>query len=94
LEAKITWPLKRFCHQNQSQNYGGIWGPHKLYETMHNKQAWYFVGQNYYFSGNPQKPSKGVPSWFPIVLTYNGEVMNIEKKKKFIEKLFKIKTTK
>ncbi len=32
------------------------------------------------FSGNPQKPSKGVPSWFPIVLTYNGEVMNIEKK--------------
>ncbi len=49
LEAKITWPLKRFCHQNQSQNYGEIWGPHKLYETMQNKQAWYFVGQNYYF---------------------------------------------
>lgn len=30
------------------------WRPHKLYETMQNKQAWYFVGQNYYFSGNPQ----------------------------------------
>jgi len=25
--TKITWPLKRFCHQNQSQNYGGIGDP-------------------------------------------------------------------
>jgi hypothetical protein len=30
------------------------WRPHKAYETMQNKQACYFVGQNYYFSGNPQ----------------------------------------
>jgi hypothetical protein len=67
------------------------WRPHKLCETMQNKQAWYFVGQNSYFSGNPQNQALGIGGkplmcmgrvcqvGFCNVLTYNGEVMNIEK---------------
>jgi hypothetical protein len=50
------------------------WRAHKISETMQNKQAWYFIGQNSYFSGNPQNQAlgiggkplmcMGVPSWF------------------------------
>ncbi len=56
--TNITWPLKRFCHQNHLAPQKILppksipklwrnWRPHKLHETMQNKQAWYFVGQNY-----------------------------------------------